>query len=115
MPLQTAAAEHRYPALARVVAAETLLRQQFAVGDRVLLRRPPSALLAELSAEGVSHRLLPLLSAKVYEVFKVVGRSSYVIADPDSKSTELGFAQPVAQERLVAFDLADLDIPIDLR
>ena len=35
------------------------------------------------------------------------------MADPDTGSTEFEFGQPVSTERLIPFDVADLEEPID--
>ena len=36
-----------------------------------------------------------------------------MLCDPDTRSTELGFTQPVAIDRLVRYDLCSLEIPIE--
>lgn len=92
----------------------TKRKTTFSVGDHVLLRKPPLMLAKEVGSEGTSKRLLPLTSGVVYEVYKVVSESHVILCDVDTRSTELGFAQPIASERLVEYDLRDLEVPIDL-
>jgi len=81
------------------------------VGDFVLLKKPPLA--ASRTQETVSRKLQPKTDTKVYKVRKVVGSKSFVLEDPDTKSTEFAFSQPVALERLVPFDMADLEEPLN--
>ena len=56
---------------------------------------------------------MALCDTRLYRVRKVVGPSTYYLADADTGSTELGFPQPVALDRLVPFDLCELEVPID--
>ena len=44
--------------------------------------------------------------------FLVARNSHAVLCDPDTRSTELGFSQPVAIDRLVKYDLCNLELPI---
>ena len=39
--------------------------------------------------------------------------STYYLADADTGNTDLGFPQPVALDRLVPFDLCELEVPTD--
>ena len=84
------------------------------VGDHVLLRKPPASLrtVHGLGDESVSSKLMPLTSSQVFEIYKITGASDVIMCDLDTRSTELGFSQPVAIERLVAFDLCNLEVPI---
>ena len=59
----------------------------------------------------MSDRLLPRADPRLFQVAKVVGHSSVVLRDPDTGETDLGFAQPVALDRLVLFDMCDLEEP----
>ena len=83
------------------------------VGDIVLLRRPPPAVQASQGQKGgtVSKRLTPLADTRPFRVHKQVGPKAYILADPDTGSTELGFQQPVALARLIAFEMAALETP----
>ena len=92
----------------------TTRKAQFAVGDRVLVRKPPLAVAKEAGHDGVSKRLLPLTSSTVYVVYKVVSPSRVVLCDVDTREAKLSFAQPIATERLVAYDLAGLEVPLEL-
>ena len=80
-------------------------------GDVVLLRKPPAAALrshgdpdgvASVAKQKVSTRLQPLTAQTPFKVRKAIGDKSYILADPDTGSTDLGFSQPVALERLVS-------------
>ena len=92
----------------------TTRRAQFKVGDRVLVRKPPAAVAREKGYDGASRRLLPLCSSTVHEIYKVVSPSHVVLCDVDTRITHLEFAQPAATERLVGYNLADLEAPIEL-
>ncbi len=85
------------------------------VGDVVLLRRPPPAVQAQQGqAVGeVSWRLTPLADTRPFRVHKQVGPKAYVLACPDTGSTELGFQQPVSLSRLIPFDMAGLETPVN--
>ncbi len=87
------------------------------VGDIALLRRPPTMLLRRDGDSGekshVSARLQLLTASKPFKVKKKVGSKSYILADVDTGSSELGFAQPVALERLVPFEMAQLEAPLN--
>ena len=43
---------------------------------------------------------------------KLVGPATAVLENPDTGNSDLGFAQPVAVERLVPFDLQQLEEPL---
>ena len=91
------------------------------VGDTVLLRKPPAEAVRAAQDTGggiadrvrVSSRLQPLTDQRPFVVKKIVGSKSYILADADSGSTELGFSQPVALSRLVPFDLCQLETPVN--
>ena len=87
------------------------------VGDAVLLRRPPYAAMAMRKAYadggGISARLLPLTDVRVFHIKKEVGPKTYVLMDPDTGSSDLGFSQPVALARLVPYDACQLEVPIN--
>ena len=86
------------------------------VGDHVLLRKPPAQIKIEHGFgkdEPVSSKLMPLVSAQVFEVYKVTGARHVVLCDPDTRETDLGFAQPVSIDRLVRYELCNLEVPID--
>ena len=65
------------------------------VGDRVLLRRAPAAVQSAVGHSGVSRRLLPLTSNVMYEVYKLVNPGLVVLCDATTRSTDLGFSNPV--------------------
>ena len=79
------------------------------VGDMVFLKRPPPELQR---GEGVSRRLLPKASPQLYRVRKLVSAQAVILEHPDTQSTDLGFAQPVAISRLILFDMQDLETPV---
>ena len=83
------------------------------VGDMVLVRRPPPAVLASQGQKAgtVSARLIPLADTRPFRVMKQVGPTAYVLQDPDTGSSELGFQQPVSLSRLIPFDMAALESP----
>ena len=74
------------------------------------MRRVPAALQKDTT---VSRRLLPKADPRLFTIHKMVSPQACVIADPDTGSTELGFAQPVAVSRLIPFDLHELQAPIE--
>jgi len=80
------------------------------VGDTVFLRRAPTG---AGDVPGTSRKLLALCDTRLYRVRKVVGPSTYYLADADTGNTDLGFPQPVALDRLVPFDLCELEVPTD--
>lgn len=80
------------------------------VGDTVFLRRPPTG---AGDVKGTSRKLLPLCDTRLYRVAKVVGPSTYFLADADTGSSDLGFPQPVALDRLVPYDLCEMETPIN--
>jgi hypothetical protein len=87
----------------------------FQNGDIVVLRAPPQMIAQTIgaTASGVSTRLLPRFRPQLFKVFKKVSPQAVNISDPDTNSTQLGFAQPIHVSRLRKFDLADLDHPIE--
>ena len=97
---------------ARQAKAERTMKSAhvFKVGDKVFLRRPPAALRTH---EDVSSRLLPRADPQLYEVFKGLSPQSVVLCHPDTRETQLGFAQPITTARLIPFDLPLLEEPID--
>ena len=77
---------------------------------------PPASIKLEhgyARDEPVSAKLMPLTSMAIYEVYKITGASHVILCDPDTRSTELGFSQPVAIDRLVRYDLCNVEIPIE--
>ena len=78
------------------------------VGDMVFLRRPPP----ELQRGEVSKRFLPKANPQFYRVQKLVSAQAVILEDPDTHSTDLGFAQPIAISRLILFDMQDLEAPV---
>ena len=78
------------------------------VGDMVFLRRPPP----ELQRGEVSKRFLPKANPQLYRVQKLVSAQAVILEDPDTHSTDLGFAQPIAISRLILFDMQDLEAPV---
>jgi len=84
-------------------------------GDIVVLKAPPQQIAQTIgmSSTGVSTRLLPRFRPQLYKILKRVSPQAVILADPDSGSTQLGFAQPIHVSRLRKFDLADLDHPIE--
>ena len=78
------------------------------VGDKVFLQRPPSG-----DKEKVSRRLQPRYYTQLFEIAKVLSPATVVLCDPNSKSTQLGFGQPVSVTRLVPYDLLSLEQPVD--
>ena len=86
------------------------------VGEYVLLRKPPASIKLEHGhsrEDTVSTKLMPLTSSTIFEVYKITGASHVILCDPDTRSTDLGFSQPVAIERLVRYDLCNLEVPIE--
>ena len=95
-------------------SGDNLLVCAFNVGDHVLMKRTPDAVRSAMGVDkGVSTRLLPLASSIVYEVYKTVGPKTVILCDPDTRSTELQFSQPVSTDRLIPFSLCALDVPIE--
>jgi hypothetical protein len=90
------------------------------VGDLVFLRKPPQAVLraqqSQLADEKrlgyVSARLLPLADPRPWRIKKVVGEKSFILADPDTGSSETTFSQPVALSRLIAFEEVHIEEPL---
>ena len=74
----------------------------------VFLRRPPP----ELQRGEVSKRFLPKANPQLYRVQKLVSAQAVILEDPDTHSTDLGFAQPIAISRLILFDMQDLEAPV---
>ena len=80
------------------------------VGDTVFLRRPPTG---AGDVQGVSRKLLSLCYNRLFRVKKVLGPSTYFLVDADTGDDQLGFPQPVALDRLVPYDLCEMETPID--
>ena len=80
------------------------------LGDTVFLRKPPTG---AGDVPGISRKIQPLTDTRLFLVEKAIGPSTYILADPDTGSTELGFPQPVGLERLVPYDLCELETPIN--
>jgi hypothetical protein len=82
------------------------------VGDFVLLKRPPAQLRPE-GAEGetVSVRLQPRRKGP-FVVSECKGGSTYVLADANTGSTDLGFVQPISIDQLVVFNLPPFQHPL---
>ena len=55
-----------------------------------------------------------MTSTQIYEVFKIIGKNTVILCHPDTRETDLGFAQPVVTERLVPYELSELEVPIPL-
>ena len=79
------------------------------VGDMVFIARPLPGLQ---DGEKVSKRLLPKASPVLYRVQKLVAAQAVILENPDTQSTDLGFAQPVSVSRLVPFDMQELEAPV---
>ena len=79
------------------------------VGTYVVLRVPPRL----GKEERVSARLQPKAYPLIYQIHKMISPQAVILKDPDSGSTELGFAQPVAVERLRVYDLNELEEPMN--
>ena len=86
------------------------LHQSVEVGDKVFLQKPPSSLAPGQS--GASRRLQSKLYDQLFEVKKKLSATTVVLQDPDTGSTELGFGQPVNVQRLVPYDLRNLEAPV---
>ena len=84
----------------------------FNVGDKVFLKRPPAALQPSARST-TSKRLLSRADTQLYEIAKVISPQTVVLRHPDTKSTQLGFGQPVSTARLIPYDLPFLESPID--
>ena len=54
-----------------------------------------------------------MTSSTAYEVFNITGAGHAILCDPDSRSTDLGFSQSVAIDRLARYDLCNLKLSID--
>lgn len=78
------------------------------VGDTVFLRKPPTG---AGDVPGISRKILPLCDTRLYRVAKVIGNKTYYLADADTGDQDLGFPQPVALDRLVPYDLCELETP----
>jgi len=83
------------------------------IGDIVLLKRPPPAVQAQQGHKvgEVSARLTPLADVRPLRVLKQVGPKAYILCNPDTSATDLGFQQPVSLSRLIPFDMAALETP----
>ena len=83
------------------------------IGDIVLLKRPPPAVQAQQGHRvgEVSARLTPLADVRPLRVLKQVGPKAYILCNPDTSATDLGFQQPVSLSRLIPFDMAALETP----
>ncbi len=90
-----------------------LIPRQFGVG-LVPRRFGSSSIVHSDGTATTSRRLVPKCSPTLYRVYKVVSAQAVILADPDTGSTNLGFAQPIAVSRLVPFDLMDLEAPISV-
>ena len=113
----------------------------FDVGDFVLLRRPPDhikryirkgqeetivvdemdesndVMSPSFEASGrsmpkISRRLQPKSTLRIYQIARKITPSTYILMDPDTMSTDLGFGQPVSIERLIPVDLYPYSSPI---
>ena len=88
------------------------------VGDHVFLRQPPANIKLKLDdaveeKEKVSLRLLPRADMRIFRVMKKPSPMTAVLADPDTGNTEFEFPQPVHISRLIAYDLCEMESPID--
>jgi hypothetical protein len=95
---------------ARALAPKLL----YAPGTFVFLDAPPLTVARHVGHEvGVSTRLLPRRRPQVYEVLKRPSAETVVLCDPTSRSTKLGFSQPVHVSRVKTHDLCELEQTID--
>ena len=86
--------------------------RELQVGEMVLLRRPPDAVLRaqgldDETVRGVSRRLVPKAEISPYVVIRRFG-NAYVLGDPNTKEEVKAFKQPVAAERLVPLTANEL-------
>jgi hypothetical protein len=82
------------------------------VGDFVMLKRPPAQLRPQDSSQSpVSARLLPR-RAGPFVVAERKGGSSYILADVNTGSTDLGIVQPVPIDQLITFNLPPFEHPL---
>ncbi len=81
----------------------------------MLLRRPPPAVQALQGHKigEVSSRLTPLADTRPMRIVKQVGPKAYVLGHPDTGNEELGFQQPVSLSRLIPFEMAQLETPVN--
>jgi hypothetical protein len=77
-------------------------------GSFCFLAAPPKN-LAKSQGGTISRRLQARCYTTLYRVRQIIPPSSVVLEDPDSGSADLGFAQPVALERVVPFKLQHLE------
>ncbi len=87
--------------------------RELQVGEMVLLRRPPEAVLKaqgldEETTRGVSRRLVPKADVSPYVVIRKFG-NAYVLGDPNTKEETKAFKQLVAAERLVPLTAGELE------
>ena len=80
------------------------------VGDYVFLKQPPKY------EPGKSERFKHHTGQKLYQVYKIPGGDpsaarTYTLMDPTTGSTDLGFSQPVASERLTPVEVLPLSSP----
>ena len=86
---------------------------QLKAGDHVFLRRPPAAVRAQIGTPGlVSDRLVPKAAVRIYEVVRMTSPQTCLLCDPDARSQDLGFAQPVHISRLIPYTLCALEAPV---
>ncbi len=76
------------------------------VGDFVFVRRVP------LSSEQVSKRLLPNADPRLFQIHKFISPETVVLCYPDTRTTDIGITQPIHVNRLIPYDLCELDTPI---
>ena len=76
------------------------------VGDFVFVRRVP------LSSEQVSKRLLPNADPRLFQIHKFISPETVVLCYPDTRNTDIGISQPIHMNRLIPYDLCELDTPI---
>ena len=86
--------------------------RELQVGEMVLLRRPPDAVLKaqgldDETVRGVSRGLVPKAEISPYVVIRRFG-NAYVLGDPNTKEEVKAFKQPVAAERLVPLTADEL-------
>ena len=97
----------------RQYANSKLASDELAVGDLVLVRRPPAG--TEVAAkEGLPRKLMPKFDVQPYEIAKAATKATYIVRDSLTHATDgLGFSQPIHISRLRPIVLSGLAKPID--
>ena len=95
-------------------AAKGPIPAPLAVGQMVLLRRPP-AVRHDGEERTVSRKLQSKARPEVYQIIKQVGDANYILGDVATGQEVTAFKQPVHADRLVVVEAGELpDAPDEL-